>query len=319
MALTTNIPHPVRQSTSYMKNGMSFDLNGKGGVPFTLQSGVPLQSLYMFRVIPASISSVCISNSNTWQEAGQPLNQTNTGSGNNIISKAINLKNIAGFGISNRDVSAILLDRERCVSITFGSFTLSDSDVTVKGFDYLGNEVIITEFIESGTSEIVLETNPLSIITSVVFSVNPGTTIQVGNSNNIGLPYYLTNKAYITSCAWNGTAIDPQTSQVQAANNWRVSTPTSSSGATRGYITTPSDTNGTALLTCCYYVMGSDSELEAELNNANQSSLKIASIQTSTGSNPQNVIPQLTQYDLTGVVYPADNDFIYAYNQAKLS
>lgn len=318
MALTTNIPRPVRQSTSYMKNGMSYDLNGKGGVPFTLQSGVPLQNLYMFRVIPASLSSVCISNLNTWQVTGQPLNQVNTGSGNNIISKAINLKNLTGFGIANRDVSAILLDCERCISLNFPTVTTSDTEVTATGYDFLGNRIIVTADVPSGTTRQVLS-NPMSIVESVVFSENPGVSIQVGNSNNIGLPYYLTNKSYIISCTWNGSAINPQTSQVQAAHNWRVSTTTSTSGATRGYITTSSNTDGTALLTCCYYVMGSDSEVEAELNNAIQSTLKIASIQISTGSNPQNVIPQLTQYDLTGVVYPNDNDFIYAYSQAKLS
>lgn len=320
MALTTNVPHPILQMTSYVQNGMSTDING---TLFPLQSGVPLQNLYLFDIIPAYLSSNCISNSNTWQPGGQPLNQTNTGSDNNIISTALNLKNITGFGISNRDVTGILLDCERGISLSFSGGTLiANTTVTVTGFDYLGNALQFSQAL-SGTVGTVYINQPISIVTSVVFSANfnPGgsgavTNVAIGNSNIIGLPYYLPNLNSLIQVGWTGSEF---LSTVTPGNNWRITNPSSTPVPVRGSVNLPSNADGENLLTVLYYVYGSDSELNAELNNANQSSLKIASIQTSTGSNPQTVIPYLTQYDLTGVVYPADNDFIYAYGQAKLS
>lgn len=320
MALTTNVPRPNLQKTSYLRNGMSSDIEG---VKFPLQSGVPIQNLYMFKVIPASFSATCVSSANYWLSGGQPLNQVDTGSKPNIISTALNLKNITGFGISNRDVTGILLDCERCLTFTFGGgTTITSTTVTVKGFDYLGTAIEFSSVISGSVTSVTL-LQPISIVTSIAFSNDFNSegseglqTVSVGNSNIIGLPYYLKDYSYVMGVSWAGTALASTTAT--AGKNWRVSDPSSTPSPVRGCVTLPTATDGASLLTCCYYVYGSDSELNAGINNANQSALKVASIQISTGPKEQNVVPFLTKYDLTGVVYPGDNNFIYAYNQAKL-
>lgn len=325
MALTTNLLHTTPQTTSYMRNGMSTDIEG---TQFPLQTGVPIQNNYMFKVIPASYSTSCISSSNGWQSGGQPLNQTNTGSGNNVISIALNPKNLLNYSIPYYSGSGILLDCERCPSITIGGGSLiSTCTVTFTGFDYQGKAITYSQGL-SGTVTTQVIFQPFSIITSVVFSPTfdaEGSageqTVSIGNSNVIGLPYYLPSTSYVASTTWAGAAL--ATSTVTPGFNWRSNAVSVTSRPVRGYVTVPSNTNGTSLLTCCYYVSGSDSELNAELNNANQSSLKLAQVVQSTpaiaGVASSNVVPYLTEYDLTGVVYPSDNAFLYKYNLAKLS
>lgn len=329
MAITTIIPRATPQKTSYVKNGLSTDIKG---TLFPLEVGVPLQSLYMFKVIPAPFSATCVSSANYWQAGGQPLNQRNTGTDNNIVSIALDASNLLSLGKPYLSTSGILLDCERCLSLTFGNGSLiSNTTVVVTGFDYLGNAVSFSQAL-SGTVSTVYLLHPIAIVTSLKFLADFNTegsqgtqTVSVGNSNIIGLPYYLPTTEFILSATWDGS--DVENSDITSGNNWRVNNASLTSGPSRGYITLPSATDGETLLTSCYYVYGTDSELNAELNNANQSSLKIASVQESLGfpltppqtTPPQNVLPFLIKYDLTGVVYPADNDFIYAYSQAKLS
>ncbi len=318
MALTTNVSRPTLQTTSYMQNGMSSDIEG---VKFPLQFGVPIQNLYMFKVIPAADVVNCVSPSNPWVPSGQPLNQLNTGTAPNIISKAINSSNILGISTFN-GVNGILFDCERCPSFTLSAPNAGPAQtVTATGFDYLGNAVITTVALPAtGTStqtEFIFPT-PMSIVTSVVFPLdfsNGGAiTCMVGNSNNIGLPYYLAETSFVQSCTWNGNAI--ANTSVVPGYDWRTTGVLSgSTGPARGYVPLPSDANNSFLLTCFYYVSGSDSELNAEMNNGNQSSLKLAQVRTNTTTG-QNVLPYLTEYDLTGVVYPANTKFIYAYAQS---
>jgi len=306
MALTTNVSNAIPQAVSYVSNGMSADIVG---VKFPLQKGVPYQNLYMFKVIPASSSSVSISAMNTFQAEGQPLNQRNTGTDNNVSSIALNISNFIGVGSYNPHINGILLDCERTLVLTASASTTQSFTWTVTGFDYLGTAVTHSQNCSSGQTQYTM-LQPFSIITSCILSQSPGVSVSIGSGNGIGLPYYLTNISNIVSMT-SGATVTP-------ANNWRVTNTTATTSPTRGFITPSSAPNGTTLLNICYYVYGSDSEMNAELNNANQSALRIASIQHGAAT-AQNVLPLITRYDLTGVVYPGDSDFIRIYSQAKLS
>ncbi len=324
MALTTNLLHTVPQVTSYMQNGMSTDVGD--GVKFPLQTGVPIQSNYMFKVIPASFSTTCISSANDYQSGGQPLNLSNTGSGANTISIALNDRNLLNYDIPNFNRRGILLDCERCISLTvYNGSSIRSFTAYIEGFDYRGKAISFSaNFSGSMTTAVILQ--PISIVTSVRFSNDfdangSGTAqqISIGNSNIIALPYYLSGNNYVINATWAGNTLAQ--SAVTPGYNWRANG--AAGYPARGYVTLPSNADGNSLLTCCYYVPGSDSELNAELNNENFSSLKIAQVQRSTpalaGVPVTNVLPLLTEYDLTGVVYPADNDFLYTYNLAKTS
>lgn len=316
MALTTNVLHVFPSQLTYVRNGMSTDCS-KGGTQFPLQVGVPIQNNYLFKVIPASFSTTCVSAANDYQAGGQPLNQLNTGSGNNVISVALNNKNLPNIAIP---ATGILLDCERCISLTvYNGSSIRTFTAYIEGFDYRGKALSFSvEFAGSMTTAVILQ--PISIVTSVRFSNDfdangsgTGQQMSIGNSDVIGLPYYLADNDYVFNTTWAGAALARST--VTPGHNWRedgeIEFPA------RGYVVLPSNANGTSLLTCGYYVPGADYELNQEINIANQSSLKIAQIKKSTGPLAENIIPYLTQYDLTGLIYPADDDFIYEYNLAE--
>ncbi len=316
MALTTNVAYIFPDKMTYVRNGMSIDGSGEE-VQFPLQVGVPVQNNYLFQVIPAAYSTTCISPANDYQAAGQPLNQTNTGSDNNVISTALNSKNLPNYRLP---FTGVLLDCERCISLTiYNGSSITSFTAYIEGFDYRGKAISFSaSYSGSMTTAVILQ--PISIVTSVRFSNNfdasgSGTAQQmsVGNSNVIGLPYYLAKNDYVINATWAGSTLAKST--ITPGFNWRAAG--ASGSPARGFVSLPSTANGSFLLTCLYYVPGSDYELNQEINIANQSSLKIAQIQKSTGSLAQNVFPYLTEYDLAGVISPANNDFIYQYNLAK--
>jgi hypothetical protein len=308
MALTTYDPNRIPQGETYLENGFTQDVLG---VQFPLQVGVPVQTIYMFDVVPAAFSATCVSSANTWRSGGQPLNTNVQGTEPNVLARPILINGVQGMQF----------DCERCITITIGGGSLiSDFTVTVSGYDYLLNPITFSaSYTNSMTSAVIPQ--PINIVTSIVCtnfnsSGSGGVqTVSFGNSDVIGLPYLLTSKSYVLDASWKG--VDLPLTAITTGNDWRITNPGMNTLPVRGSVTLPSDANNTSLMTCCYYVYGNDSELSAEMDNLNQSSLKIASIQSSTSGQP--VMPDLTPHDLVGATYPASNSFMYNYNQIKNS
>jgi hypothetical protein len=311
MALTTYL----QNTSTYLKNGATQDVSG---VQFPQQVGVPVQSLYMFTVVPVAANASCISPANAWIQGGQPLNANMQGTAPDISATPIVINGQKG----------LLLDCERRVLITLNTGQSGDNmnPVILTGYDrYL--KPVITYFnlpVPTGSGpQTFTFPNPVLIVTSVVFtdSFGDGVTASIGTTDQIGLPYYSRSNSFIIQSTWNESVIS--TSAATVGYPWRngqTSTTivsqggVSSTGPTRGYITTPTATNGTAKLTCCYLVYGSDREMNSELNVLNQSSLKVANVQPNTTTDA-SVLPSIEEYDLTGVVYPADIKFINAYKK----
>lgn len=302
MALTTIIPQLPNapaikpQSVSHISNGITTDING---TTFPLQVGVPVQNIYTFKVIPASTSQSAVCQDKNFGVTGAggsiPLNTTIQGSGNDIISRPI-----VFLG-----QPAILLDCERILVLYFTEQTLGTCIATVTGYDYRGVAIYITtEQIPTGTVTLNIYA-PISVVTGVSLSANPfpsgNGAVSVGTNSQIGLPYLLTNTAYVMYSSWAGS--DQAT--IEAGYNWRIIPDLSSSSTARGFV----DCNnvacdGTRELIVTYYVYGSDSELNAEITNLNQSSLKIVGVQKTESSsypNPVYVYPYLLDQDLTGL------------------
>ena len=307
------LAHMKPQRVTYNQNGYTQDVTN---TLCGLQVGVPVTAPYMFKVIPAPLSSNCVSPLNAWNSAGQTLNSLAQGTAPNITARPITINNQTG----------VMLDCERCLSITqqTGGPTFLATTITVTGYVSAdGNLQPITfsqSLAGSLASPFVLST-PILVVMSVKFSNTFGTTtVSIGNSNKIGLPYLLTSTSYVLATTYNQLSL--ASSVYQVGNNWRVSTPTATNAVCRGYITTPSDTDGIKELTACYIVQGSDSELNNQMYNKNQSALKIGNVQKNTSSSYPKanfVLPGTTKYDLRGVIYPADNTFIRTYTASVAS
>lgn len=305
MALTTIIPNTTLpflkpQSVSHLSNGISTDINN---VQFPLQAGVPVQNIYTFKVIPTASSNTCIAAAQSFGTGAAggylTLNSTNTGTAPNILSKA---------PITFLGQQGVLLDCERGVKITFSTGISTATVMTINGYDYRGVAInYTTPTLNIGNTGVSLSI-PMSIVTSVYFSTNPYSgnatpTISVGTTPFIGLPYLLTNVAYVTYASWAGAPL-VSSSQIHPGYNWREAEAFGNYSA-RGFIDLGSTLpNGANILAVTYYVYGSDSELNAEIANYNQSSLKIAGIQhtdASTDANPIWVLPYLVKEDLVGI------------------
>lgn len=312
MAITTNVTSATKQTTSYTNNGFTTDT--VGGVTFPLQQGVPYQNLYTFKVIPAVDSNTCVTSSQAWPGSGvsYTLNTADTTSGTQTISKYVYYNGTHG----------IKLDCERAVSLTVSGTTTTTTYITVTGYDYRGVAVSYISGISSGLTGTFCMALPISIVTGIYASANPGVNLSFGNSGadfsdyaTIGLPYYLPSLSYIVSCAWDGESIAVSSSTVKIGNPWRSSPPTSLGSGTqyaRGGVILPSAPDGSKMLLVTYFVYGSDSEINSELQNNIQSTLNIVDVQQNTDS--QYVWPYLTKYDLVGMQYPGDLTVAEAYD-----
>lgn len=315
------IPTPVQQDVTYTQNGYTSDVTKTS---FPLQKGVPLTAPYMFKVIPASVSSNCISPANAYIAAGQPLNTVTQGTAPNITARAITFNN----------QPCLLLDCERVLSITLtggGATSFFNSVLTITGY-VVGDGGLIpctasTELTqESFTDNSTFCSCAISVVTGVSFSNSfqlsgqPAVYASIGTTQVIGLPYLLTNLSYIQSLYWNNTAF--AITNVIPGLNWRTQEVDALTNNPRGVVVLPTNPNGAMQLSMCYVVTGMDSELNAELQNKNQSSLKLLGVQKSASSaypNPNLLYPNLTKYDLRGIVYPGDNAFLQSYSQALAS
>lgn len=343
MALTTPIYNlnaagkpvaPVMQNVSYITNGISTDITQ---TQFPLQLGVPVKNLYNFQVIPAESgtlqSNTCVSQITTLNGAGSftlPLNTTNTVS---VVNPLPLVSTISQVVSANGQYPAILLDCERCIALYFGSVTTVAVTCTVQALDYRGVPMTIQQNVPIGTSSIAI-TNPVSVVLSVVLSGNPVSvtpTVAVGNAGVIGYPYYIRDVTQIVQCIWNGVAQEQGDAfaGLIAGYNWRATPPSSATSMinpTRGYFITTSDgqplPNGNIKLCTTYNIQGSDSELNANVQNLNESAIGCLGVSKTTSGD--YALPYIVEGDLIGVQWNSNSKagqrpFITTYTTLKAS
>jgi len=307
MSLTTIIPNlktpfTKKQTVSYVTNGISIDVNN---VQFPLQTGVPVQPIYTFKVIPApSGANVTLPYVTTTSASGFTLlpvttTQSTTVSGTTFVQ----VKPIVFLG-----KSGALLDCERVVVFTPSVPTTATTILTLQGYDYRGVAVqTTTATIPVGSIGGGIQT-PITVLTSVSFSSNPlpagGATIQMLTNRQIGFPYFLPSASYVLSASYGGTSMLPSTSAFNPGYSWRTSATFTSTSCARGLWQLPSSPDGIQEFIMTAYYYGADSEVNAEINNSVQSTLRIVGVSKTASSSyptPTYVYPYLVSQDLTGV------------------
>jgi len=203
--------------------------------------------------------------------------------------------------------------------------------------DYRGTPMTIVQTFTLGASLYTLN-NPVSVILSISFSVNPlpGGTVAVGNSPFIGLPYFLSSPGCVISLTYGGiSTIQPRVvvdgaslvptganatvavagalpNGVTAGTPWRsltaaqINNPVYMSqtymiSPTRGFVIAGGDfvgCDGNSALIVNYFVYGSDSETNANIQNLNQSAISLYNVKNTATGAP--ALPYLTQADLVG-------------------
>jgi len=331
MALTTLIPNLLfpftkPQAVSYINNGITIDVNK---VKFPLQTGVSVQPNYTFKVIPApSEANVTSPYTTSTSAAGFNLTPITTQQSITVSGAPfIQVQPIIFLG-----ESAALLDCERSIQVNFSASTTATTIITLKGYDYRGVAVqTTTSTIPVGSIYYIIET-PITILTSVSFSSNPlpagGEIITVETTEQIGFPYLLPSQSYVIAANWDGVTLLPNEGVFEPGYSWRTLGAFTETTCARGYWDLPSSPDGIKEFIMTAYYYGADSEVNAEINNSVQSTLRIVGVtktDSSSISSPTYVYPYLVSQDLTGVQidngaqltadgYAGDSAFLYAYN-----
>lgn len=311
MAVTTPIFRNTPQVTSFVNNGFCTDTNG--GIQFPLQQGVPMQSIYVWNVIPAQNVGGCIVDS--WQPAipntggsYAPLETTATVGGGLVTNVATPITYLGN--------PCLLLDCERDLYCSVLLPADEDLTITITGYDYRGVEVVSEFTLDEGETA-ASSPKMFSIIKSIFLEGSSAYPLSVGTGTNISLPYYAVSENQIMGVLFDNTIVS---GAFTPGYDWRLSAPTITSSSARPYIAV--DTDGTSQLTVFMFVYGADSETNANISNFYAPALASYSIQetaSSTADTPIYAFPYLTPYDLVGLQYPGNSDFIEIYTNALAS
>jgi hypothetical protein len=321
MALTTILPATVnnmnfsKQLTTNFTNGIS---QGISDIYFPLTMTVPVSPIYVFKLIPtggfeANQVSETLTFGTTGGGQSAVLNTTVFGTAPDIVSIPYNYNGEDG----------VLLDCERTICLwDFTAVTTQEFTVTMTGYDFRGVAIQWTSdtvAVGTGAAGLYLDP-PISFVTSVVISANPfggssptGGQFNVTCTNTFGLPYFLPNASYLISENWAEAPLSSSSYSVtDYGYNWRQQASSDTYLSARGRVTTGATLpTGANMLVITYYVYGASSELSNEIENKNQSSLKIVGVQKNASSaypttthplnRPVFVYPYLVSQDLTGV------------------
>lgn len=337
MAITTQVLNSdgqvtmgIPQTTSFVNN--SFSTDPMGGINFPIQNGVPMQSMYLFKVIPAVGTVTSIAQTQTYTANGYvTLNTTNTASAtagyipicSNAVSYFGQVINIPLNPTFNGSNTCIKLDCERSIAINYGTATANSAvSWTISGWDYRGTAISETFVINqtAGTGSTTYSSKCYSIIGYIYCSaatsapVSIGTNFVSGKTGQrvpaIGLPYYLANDNDVLSCQFGatgitGTAIIPGNIWRYAINGVQQVIPSASSPSARGKIQLPASPDGTTWLATYYFVYGADSETAANIQNLYPTTLG-QYLFSQNQSKTDIAFPYITPNDLVGMAYPGD-------------
>ena len=177
--------------------------NQGAGNPSVPDRGVgPLGRVYVFDVVPATAAANNICTSQTVSTANAVLNGT-----------------LVASGVATPDIP-------RCLQMA--AAVGNTSNVTVTGTDYYGRTQTETRALNGTTTVNFLKA--FKTITQV-FVNGAVTTFTLGTGNTLGLPYRVTNAAYVAHVGWN-SALARDAGTFTAADT--TSPATASTGDVRG-------------------------------------------------------------------------------------
>lgn len=205
-------------STSQNAGSTTIYANGNAllGDPAPMDLGVgPLGRIYVFDVIPQAKLTNNISAAASYAVAGNATLAAGAGTKSATTASG---------------VSVIQLDCPRAVSITIGTGTIADTNVTVSGFDYYGQAM--SEVIATGTTQSTTVNGKKAFyqVSQVAVAGDCGGTIAVGTTDIIGLPVRVTDAGYLASVGYNNTLARDAGTFVAAA----TATATTTTGDVRG-------------------------------------------------------------------------------------
>lgn len=205
-------------STSQTAGSTTIYANGNAllGDPAPMERGVgPLGRIYVFDVIPQAKLTTNVSAAASYAAAANAT--LAAGAGTKLTT------NTAG-------TSVIQLDCPRAVSITIGSGTITDTNITVSGYDYYGQAM--SEVIATGTTQSTTVNGKKAFyqVSQVAVGGDCGATVAVGTTDIIGLPVRVTDAGYLASVGYNNTLARDAGTFVAAA----TATATTTTGDVRG-------------------------------------------------------------------------------------
>lgn len=155
--------------------------------PMSLGVG-PMGRVYIFDVVPQTAVT------NNIATAASPTSAYTLTAGTNV--KSVVLTNGS---------TGLQLDVPRAVSVTIGTGTITNRNVTINGFDYYGQAM--SEVIATGTTQstTVNGKKAFYIVTSATVSGAVGGTTALGTTDVIGLPVRVFDAGYIVNAKYNNT------------------------------------------------------------------------------------------------------------------
>lgn len=140
----------------------------------------------------------------------------------------------AGTGVTSvirpDAVTVLQLDVPRAVSVTIGTGTITNRNVTITGYDFYGQSM--SEVIATGTTQSTTVNGKKAFfqIVSATVSGAVGATISLGTTDILGIPVRVTNAGYVARVGWNGALAADAGTFVAAV----TTTATTTTGDVRG-------------------------------------------------------------------------------------
>jgi hypothetical protein len=177
-----------------------------GGNPGVIGQGVgPLGRVYIFDIVPATLSATAVC-------AAQAI----AAAGNATINGASATASVATF------------DYARAFTVVSSNAGDTSQTVTITGTDYYGQAQ--TQRVTLNGTTTVTSTKTFKTITQVAVSAALAGNLSVGNANVYGLPYAVTNAAYLLRTGWDSAVADNGGTFVAAD----ATTPSITTGDVRG-------------------------------------------------------------------------------------
>lgn len=215
------------QISDDLRLGPVYIPNASNDGPSLQELGVgPMGRIYVFDVVPLTL-----------QAAGVAASQTPGAAGNLTLT--------AGTGATSvvlpDGTTVIQLDTPRCVTVTAAG--ANTSTFTIYGYDQYGQAM--SQTIAAPSTSTVATTKAFKQVSRIAISAAAGSAITAGFNDKLGLPFRVTDLAYVQSVKWAATlAADAGT--LVAADT--TSPATVSTTDVRGCYTPSSAANGTRRL-----------------------------------------------------------------------